>query len=99
MELDEKTLSVLHCDISVRPKSSAGIDQLLKHFRAARINGNQFIAEFDSSGKSDVYSFAEAEQRCCTTLSWTVGEFPEHIQMCVEGTSDQIAVIKTWFEK
>ncbi len=99
MDLDEKTLSVLHCDISVRPKASAGIDQLVKHIRTARVNGKQLIAEFDSSGKADVYSFVEAEQKCCTTLSWKVVEFPEHIQMCVEGRSDQIEVIKSWFEQ
>jgi len=98
MEIDEKTLSVLHCDISVRPTSSAGIDQLLKHVRSVRVDGNKCIAEFESSGKSDVHSFVEAEQKCCTTLSWTVDEFPEYVQMCVEGTSDQIAVIKSWFE-
>jgi len=99
MELNEKTLSVLHCDISARPKSSAGIDQLSQHILSVRVHGNKCIAEFDSFGKSDVHSFVEAEQKCCTTLSWTITEFPEHIQMCVEGTSDQIAVIKSWFEE
>lgn len=98
MELDERTLSVLACDISVRPNSSAGIDELLKHVRSVRLEHNRLIAEFDSAGTSDLHSFVEAEKMCCTTLFWKVAEFPEHIQMCVEGTYDQIAAIKLWFQ-
>ncbi len=66
MDLDDKSLKTLACDISVRPSNAAGIADALPYVRSKKVNGNIVIVEFDEAGKAVVESFIDAERLCCT---------------------------------
>ncbi len=99
MDLDKNTLTVLACDISVRPAANAGIDDLLNHVLSVRMTSNKLTVEFDIAGTAALLSFVEAERMCCTTLTWNIVESAASVQLNVEGTPDQLGVINLWFQK
>ncbi len=97
MELDKRTLEILSCDIAIRPRNAAGIDDVCRHLLSVHSEAGKLIARFHPLGKTDVQSFADAEQLCCTSLSWDVSETDEHVTLTVYGSEKQLAEVRAWF--
>jgi hypothetical protein len=97
MELEKRTLEILSCDIAVRPRTAAGIDDVCRHLVSVHSEAGKLIAHFRVSGKSDVQSFANAEQLCCTSLSWNVSKPDDDVILTVQGSEKQLAEVLAWF--
>ena len=98
MELDEKSLHILSCDIAVRPRDAAGISHLVPFICKVEANESEVMVEFNKEGKEFVDSFVAAERLCCTGLKWTIEEGADVLRLIVGGSADQITVIKEWFD-
>lgn len=98
MEINEETARILSCDISVRPRNSAGISELLPYVRAIHRDGQSLTVTFDASGGDAVNSFVDAERQCCTGLTWNLNSDDACLDLRINGTEDQLAVIENWFE-
>lgn len=99
MELDDKSLQVLACDISSRPKNAAGIGELLPFVRAVTTDGDRVIVDFAQASLAALDSFVSAERACCTGLSWELAQAESHLRLIVTGTAEQVSLIKEWFER
>jgi hypothetical protein len=97
MELDERTLEILSCDIAISPRNAAGIDDVCRHLVSVHSEVGKLVAHFRLSGKSEVQSFANAEQLCCTSLSWVVSAADNHIILTIQGSEKQLAEVRAWF--
>lgn len=98
MDLDEKTLSVLACNISVRPRNAAGIAELIPFVDSVQNLGNRLAIDFETAGLSAVESFVNAERLCCTGLTWDLVPGINGVQLTITGTIEQVSMIKTWFD-
>lgn len=98
LELDDKSLEVLSCDLTVRPRNAAGIQEVLPFVRKIKVDENKVIVEFDSAGRPSIDSFVSAERLCCTGLTWDLVSIGNELQLSVSGTSQQVLIIKQWFE-
>jgi hypothetical protein len=99
LELDEQSLHVLSCDILVRPRDAAGIEELLPYLRKIEEVDNTVRVHFDIAGAAAVQSFVDAESLCCTDLTWTVVRSADLVQLKVSGTPDQRKIVKQWFDR
>lgn len=98
MDLDDNSLKILSCDMSVGPSNAAGIEDLVPFVRGKTVVGDAVAIEFDESGKTVVESFIAAEQMCCTGLTWELSKAGTNLKLTIAGTAEQIAVIEEWFE-
>lgn len=98
MDLDEKTLNVLACNISVRPLDAAGIAELIPYVRSVQNLGNRLAIDFETAGLSAVDSFVSAERLCCTGITWELVPGGNGVQLTITGTMEQVSMIKTWFD-
>jgi hypothetical protein len=97
LELDEQSLHVLSCDIEVRPRDAAGIEELLPYLRKIETVNGDVLVYFEMAGAAALESFVDAERLCCTGLTWKLGSTDDLLQLIVGGTPDQTALIKQWF--
>jgi hypothetical protein len=98
MELDDKSLHVLSCDIAIRPSAAAGIAELVPFVRIAKNDGAKVIVHFDIAGKDVVESFVRAERLCCTGLTWELVASETLLQLTVTGTTEQVSIVNKWFD-
>jgi len=99
MDLDDKALKILVCDLGVRPANAAGITEVIPFVRSKKVQGNTVIIDFDEAGKGVVQSFIDAERLCCSELTWSVTAVKGRIRLRIAGTSEQAVVVSRWFEK
>lgn len=99
MELDDKSLHILSCDISIRQRNAAGIEDLLPFVCTAKTVGDSVTVLFDETGRVAVQSFVDAERLCCTGLSWELLPIGNQLQLTVKGTTEQVSIISGWFEQ
>jgi hypothetical protein len=97
MQLNEKTLETLSCDIAVRPSNAAGISEIMPFLLRVQTAEDAVIIDFDVAGKEAVASFVAAEQKCCTTLLWTLSNHDHILQLRIGGTQEQLSIIELWF--
>jgi hypothetical protein len=97
LELDEKSLHTLSCDIAVRPRDAAGISHLAPFICKVEANDSEVIVESKKTGKESVESFVAAERLCCTGLTWTVEDGEDVLRLIISGTAEQMSVVKEWF--
>lgn len=98
MELDDKSLKVLSCNISIRPSDAAGIAELVPFVQIVKNDGAKVIVHFDLAGESVVESFVRAERLCCTGMTWDLVACESQLQLTVTGTTEQVSIIKKWFD-
>lgn len=99
MDLDDKALKVLACDIGVRPANAADITAVLPYIRSKKVQNHTVIIDFEEAGKSVVQSFIDAERMCCSELTWSVTTIKGRLRLRIAGTSEQAAVVSRWFDK
>jgi hypothetical protein len=97
MNLDDKSLQILSCNTSIRPKDAAGIEEILPHLQNFKVDKNSAITEFHKAGLGALQAFTEAERRCCTDLTWELEITEDLLRLTITGTPEQVSVIKTWF--
>ena len=97
MNLNEEALRALSCDITIRPRSAPGVDALMPFVRELRTQDAALVVSFDQAGKTTVQTFVEAERLCCTSLSWKIAEVNDAVELQIQGTSEQVSVIRQWF--
>ena len=88
MELDEKSLRILSCDISVRPGVAAGIAEVLPYVLSVKTDDNSVLVEFDEAGVAAVQSFVAAERLCCNSLTWELAHLQDGLQLRVMGVPE-----------
>ncbi len=98
MDLDDNSLKILACDISIRPGNAAGIADVLPYVRSKKVECNTVVIDFEEAGKSVVESFLEAERLCCTGLTWELSNANSRLRLRIAGTIEQITVIEQWFK-
>jgi hypothetical protein len=98
MNLNEETLRALSCDITIRPRSAPGIDALMPFVRKLRTQDDAVIVSFDQASKTTLQGFVEAERLCCTSLSWKIVEVTDAPELQIQGTPEQVSVIRQWFK-
>jgi len=99
MELDDKSLQILACDISVRPENAAGVADVLPFILTTTINDPHLVISFERDCKHVIESFVAAERLCCTGLNWDLIESEDALKLVVTGTSEQLAVCQQWFKQ
>jgi len=97
MDLDDETLHVLSCDMSIRPRNAAGVKELLPHISSVQTDGKSVIVHFADAGREAVESFVNAERMCCTGLDWNLADVANGLQMTITGTAEQVEIIERWF--
>jgi hypothetical protein len=98
MDLDEKSLEVLSCNLVIRPRNAAGIQEILPFVSKVELDENKVIVDFDAAGKASIESFVSAERLCCTGITWDLRCIGNELRLHVSGTSQQVTIIKQWFE-
>jgi len=98
MEIDENTARILSCDLSIRPRSAAGILDVMPHVREVRRELDAVVISLDVSGEEPLNSFVEAERLCCASLTWLLQRDEKLIQLRIAGNEDQLASIESWFD-
>jgi putative N-acetylmannosamine-6-phosphate epimerase len=98
MELTEKQIEILACDIAVRPRDAAGIAELLPYIQEVRVENEKLMASMSVDAKALVESFVNAERQCCTALSWQTINDDTQVQLLIGGTASQLKVVRSWFE-
>jgi hypothetical protein len=98
MNLSEETLRALSCDITIRPGSAPGVDALMPFVRELKTQDGVFVVNFDKASKTSVQAFVEAERLCCTSLSWKIKEEDDTVELQIQGTPEQVSIIRQWFD-
>ncbi len=98
MDLDEESQEVLSCNLAIRPRNAAGIQEILPFVHKVALDENNVIVVFDAAGKACIESFVSAERLCCTGITWDLHSVGDEMQLHVSGSSQQVTVIKQWFE-
>ncbi|MEX1255309.1 MAG: hypothetical protein WEE64_13305 [Dehalococcoidia bacterium] len=95
---DENALDILACEIELRPRGAPGIEDIARAIVTVERAGPCTLAvEFDAAAAADVEAFAAAEQRCCSTLSWTVEHREGVTRLTIGAEPPQIDLLEEIF--
>jgi hypothetical protein len=72
-DLDADVLSVLSCEIGVRPIGAPTLDEILPRLRRVQREPKALVIEFDSDSRAIIEAFAAAERQCCSGIGWEIG--------------------------
>ena len=95
---DRDALNALACEIELRPRGAPGIGAIAKAVRNVTRDGERSLAvSFDPAAARDIEAFVAAEQRCCSTLMWTLTRDAVALRLTIEAQPQQIDVLEELF--
>jgi hypothetical protein len=97
MQLDDETIKTLSCDIAVRPRDAAGVQEVMAFLLSVQNLGSSLRLSFDKRGAQTVESFVAAEKLCCTGLKWELTPHSDQIELNISASPDQLTAVQRWF--
>jgi hypothetical protein len=95
----QESLEVLACELGVRPTGAPTMADIAPALRDVERTASALVLTFDPSATPDVEGFVSAEQRCCSSIDWSVERSAGATRMRVAATRQQLDVLELLFAK